>query len=43
MIKILSKNSKYIGKTKRNLSVQLEEHATNKNSSAFNHISDCAD
>ena len=35
-------NSKYIGKTERNLCVRLEEHATDNGSSVFNHISDCA-
>ena len=35
-------NSKYIGKTKQNLCVRLEEHATNDGSSVFNHICDCA-
>ena len=34
-------NSKYIGKTERKLCVRLEEHATNKGCSIFNHISDC--
>ena len=42
MTKILSKNSKYIGNTEPNLCVQLEEHNTNKGSSVFNNISDCA-
>ena len=41
MVKILSKNSKHIGKIKRSLSACLEKHAT-KDSSVFNHISDCA-
>ena len=35
-------NSKYIGNTEPNLCVQLEEHATNNDSSVFNHISDYA-
>ena len=34
-------NSKYIGKTERNLCVRLEEHTTNNGSSVSNHISDC--
>ena len=34
-------NSKDIGKTKRNLYVPLEKHATDKGSSVFNHIVDC--
>ena len=35
-------NSKYIGKTERNLCVRLEEHGTDNGSPVFNHISDCA-
>ena len=31
-------NSKYIGKTKRNLRVRLEGHANDNGSSVFNHI-----
>ena len=35
-------NSRYIGKTERNLRKRLEEHATENGSSVFNHISDYA-
>ena len=35
-------NAKYIDKTKQNLCVGLEKHATDNGSSIFNHISDCA-
>ena len=35
-------NSKYIGKTERNLFVRLKKYATNNGSSVFNHILDCA-
>ena len=33
-------NSKYIGKTERNLCVRLEEYAADNSSSVFHHISD---
>ena len=35
-------NSKYIGRTERNLCARLEEHASNNGSSVFNRTSDCA-
>ena len=35
-------NSNYPVRTERNLCVRLDEHATDNDSSVFNHISDCA-